>query len=145
MSKKKRIVCRHCAAPVSEYYSINYLGDYFCGDLCHETFHEANEEQFDHCDEDHPDHFDYSSIRREYMYWNDHWTELLQEITKNSNTYAQEANDFIQELDEIIEAYSDYILTEGEDGVFAYEIYQYTLKLGEIQRHIQDWTSASKS
>jgi hypothetical protein len=138
--KEKMFLCKQCAHPIAEHYLINQRGDYFCGDKCHEIFHDANAHEFIEFDDDHPYYFDYSSIRQEYIYLTDNWVKLFQKKTKDSNVYAQfEADDLIDQMDEIIWAYKDYIHSEGDDGIFAYEIYQYTIKLREIQKQLLKW------
>ncbi|WP_433945515.1 hypothetical protein [Paenibacillus sp. SN-8-1] len=137
---EKIIICKQCAHSIDEHYLINYRGDYFCGENCHETYHEANAHEFNESDDGHPYYFDYSSIRQEFIHWSQNWTKFLQEELKYSNEYAQwTADDLVDSLDEIIWSYEQYIFTEGGDGVFAREIYQYTLKLREIQDHILKW------
>lgn len=45
----------------------------------------------------------------------------------------------MDELDRIMADGADYYYAEGDDGAFAWEIYQYVLKLQEIQKKILRW------
>lgn len=134
--------CTQCGNPVDEYYTINQRGQYFCSEACCDTYYECHSDQFNEADDDHPYFFDYSSIRQQFLTWTA-WELLLQEKAENAsypNAYAQwHADDLIDELDEILWQYRDYIQTEGDDGPFSREIYSYTLKLRRIQRQLLIW------
>lgn len=132
--------CIQCNNRLDERYLVNHRADYFCSEECHDLYHETNAHKSKEHDDDHPYYFDYSTIRQQYIYWFDNWKLLLQKASKHVNEYAQwNADDFIDDIDEIIWAYKDYIVTEGDDGIFAYEIYNYTQKLMKIQCEILQW------
>ncbi|WP_156920651.1 hypothetical protein [Thermicanus aegyptius] len=135
-------LCVQCAKPVDERYVVNQRGQYFCSEECHEIYHELYADEFKEMDDDHPYYFDYSSIRQEFIYWTE-WKSLLQKKAESCcylNAHAQwNADDFIDELDDIIWEYRDYIQTDGDDGIFAREIYNYTLKLRHIQQQLLKW------
>ncbi|XID90461.1 hypothetical protein ACF3MZ_18175 [Paenibacillaceae bacterium WGS1546] len=134
--------CSQCGKPLDEHYVINQRGQYFCSEACCDTYHELHADQFKEADDDHPYYFEYSSIRQQFLNWAD-WKSLLQEKSDAAsypNAYAQwHADDLIDELDNILWHYRDYIQTEGDDGPVAREIYGYTLKLRRIQRQLLIW------
>ncbi|MDF2923632.1 MAG: hypothetical protein K0R57_2546 [Paenibacillaceae bacterium] len=131
-----------CAQPVDARYVVNQRGQYFCSEECHQIYYKQQPDKFKEADDDHPYYFDYLSIRQVFLHWFD-WKSILQEMSQASpypNAYAQwNADDCIDELDCIICEYKDYIQTEGDDGIFSREIYNYTLKLQQIQQQILLW------
>lgn len=45
-------------------------------------------------------------------------------------------DELLEEMDELIGEHNVFTRAEGDDGPYAWEIYQYTLKLREIQKCI---------
>ncbi|OMF14919.1 hypothetical protein [Paenibacillus sp. FSL H7-0331] len=48
-------------------------------------------------------------------------------------------DELLEEMDELIGEHNVFTRAEGDDGPYAWEIYQYTLKLREIQKCIFAW------
>lgn len=131
------VFCKECGVEVFEDYIINQHGTHFCSEACLEKWEEETEVGFEYSDENHPYHFDYKTIRGDFLYWNASWKSQLQ---KGGNEYSQQAvNQLLEDFDEILGNYGDYVRSEGDDGAFAQEIYLYTVKFRELQNDILAW------
>src|SRR5690606_25296311 len=78
----------------------------------------------------------YLMLRHNYIELIDQWEEKL---SQKAGNLEEEVDELLDEIDELISDHSNFIYSEGDDGPYAWEIYQYTLKLRELQRHIFDW------
>ena len=126
--------CLFCGKEPDETYRVNEYGDVFCHDDCYENYYESHE-----CsDTIHPYMDDYESIRRTYLEWLEDWENDVDLDPENHNLqYHVDA--ILDRIDEVYEAYFDYYFTEGDDGVFAREIYLYLLKFQDLQKEILLW------
>lgn len=126
--------CKQCTKVVDEKYIVNLNGDFFCSEDCMESSNDFYPS--------HPYEDQYLSIRTTYIELLENWEEKL----ASAESYLEDKVDsFYEEIDEVVEAYSDFINTEGDDGVFANEIYQYTLKLKALQKKIFAWRPARET
>lgn len=122
--------CLNCDQETQYNYLINQVGDLFCSEECYEKF--ANEHIVPN--DDHPYFDDYRLARGQYLDWMNWESEL-----NSSNCSSWDVNVMIEQLDGIIASFHDYIYTEGDDGPYAWEIYQYSCKLRGFQLQIIDW------
>lgn len=130
-----KAVCKYCNKEISYFYRVNLNGEYFCDDECYDEYFEKHEED---CPDDyaHPYIDDYLAIRFEYHEWLN-WESELSRV-RNGGVWNA-AEEMIESIDSVIEEFSDYLYSSGDDGIFSYEIYQYILKLEEIQSEIEQW------
>lgn len=123
-------ICRNCNKETLNDYLINQLGDIFCNEECHEQFADKT----NLLDDDHPYYNEYYRAREVYLYWLNWEREL-----EKSSSPSWDVNVMIEQMDEAIASFRDFIYSEGDDGPYAWEIYQYTRKLRAIQLQIIDW------
>ncbi len=127
--------CKCCQLVVDEKYKVNQLGDVFCDDDCYDKYIDENVDSPD--DFNHPYIDDYELIRSNYIDWLENWESDLESIV--GGKVLLKANEMIDTIDEVFNEYSDYYISEGDDGVFAREIYLYLLKFEELQKNITQW------
>jgi hypothetical protein len=127
--------CVHCVTTLDERYLVNEYENYFCSEECYEKHSEIHIQ----LDEDHPYYFDYSTIRRDYLDWLDNWEAALLNAIHSNRCPQWVADELVDDVDDYISGYDDYIAIEGDDGIFASEIYDYTQKLEELQKLILQW------
>ena len=126
--------CLFCSKEVNEKYRVNECGDVFCHDDCYNPYYESHE-----ChDKIHPYIDDYELIRSNYLDWLENW-EIDINVDPECCNLQHHADDILDKIDEVYEAYGDYLYTEGDDGVFAREIYLYLLKFQDLQKEILRW------
>lgn len=126
--------CLYCDKKTTDRYRVNEFGDMFCEDDCYEKYYEENDIKC--TDRNHPYIDDYEAIRRVYFDWSDHWEDEIIERGKNFQSSVDEVIDLIVEE---MEAYWDYYMKQGDDGVFAQEIYGYYTKFQHLHRKILKW------
>lgn len=131
--KKK---CTFCCKPINERYRINELGEVFCDDDCYDNYYETHEIICE--DWEHPYIDDYESIRSNYLDWLDNWESEV-DLDPEWNNLQHQVDKVLDRIDEVFVAYRDYYQMEGDDGVFAREIYLYLLKFEELQKKILQW------
>ena len=119
--------CIQCQREVDETYRVNEDGEYFCSDDCYEAV--PND------DDDHPYIDAYEDVRSNYIDWLLHWESDLEKDPKPLEL-AVEMNG---KIDEVFDAYWDFYRSQGDDGVFAHEIYMYLLKFEDLQKEILQW------
>jgi hypothetical protein len=125
-------ICTQCQVALDEKYIVNQSGDLFCSEDCIEDYFENHETMFS----PHPYEDQYFAIRREYIYLLENWEQQL----SSKKDYLEAAVDELyEEIDELIDEYYDFILSEGDDGIYAQEIYQFTMKLRDLQKKIFAW------
>lgn len=124
--------CNYCGSLAGARYRVNSKGQAFCDDDCYDEYIEENEDAPN--DFDHPYIDDYESIRSNYLDWLDNWETDLEKEQKNKGLFK--VDEILDLIDEVYEDYWDYYQNEGDDGVFAREIYQYLLKFQQLQRDI---------
>ncbi|WP_088006077.1 hypothetical protein [Indiicoccus explosivorum] len=129
------MTCIYCLKEAGAEYRVNAAGVVFCSDECYENYMENQPDTPD--DVSHPYIDTYELIRFHYIDWLRNWESDLEKVRfNNPQGKADEMNDTI---DEIIDAHGDFVRAEGDDGVFAKEIYRYVLKFEELQKQILDW------
>jgi hypothetical protein len=133
MKGKLKMECIYCRSKVDYQYRMNQHADVFCDDDCYEAYYEEN----DSGDDDHPYIDDYESIRSNYIDWVEHWENDL--VTYTGKRLMLKIDEMLDTLDEIFDCYGDYYRSEGDDGVFAREIYFYSLKFIDLQKVILQW------
>lgn len=70
------------------------------------------------------------------------WKQTLNNTVRNLEDAVDE---LLEEIDLLIGEHDDFIRSEGDDGPYALEIYQYTEKLKELQKHIFAWRPYRKT
>ncbi|MDQ0086735.1 late competence protein required for DNA uptake (superfamily II DNA/RNA helicase) [Paenibacillus anaericanus] len=120
--------CTHCSKETDEKYIIDAVGSYYCSEKCMEDYQENSNVSFD---DEHPYEDAYFMLRRSYIDLIDEWEGELSQKTENLESAVDE---ILDEIDELISDHADFIYSEGDDGPYAWEIYQYTLKLRELQK-----------
>lgn len=131
-------VCVHCSISLDEKYIVDQDGKLFCSDNCLENFLEENPADF----EPHPYEEQYLLVRSRYINILENWE---QHLSSKVNSLEAAVDELYEEIDEIIGDYSDFIRSEGDDGVYAWEIYQYTQKLKDLQQTIFAWRPDRKT
>jgi hypothetical protein len=121
--KMKRI-CNQCKTMVGKDYRINASGDIFCNDDCYEDYMNDNEDAPD--DNSHPYIDDYAGIRFEFLEFLKDFQELDYFPAERNIQY--ELDGMLDAIDSVLLEYQHYYFTEGEDGIFAKEIYSYYLR-----------------
>ena len=127
-------ICLFCGKETDENYRVNEYEDVFCDDDCYNNFYETHECK----DTLHPYIDDYESIRSNYLDWLENWENDIN-VDPECNNLQHHADDIFDKIDEVYEAYGDFLYTEGDDGVFAREIYLYLLKFQDLQKEILRW------
>ncbi len=125
--------CAHCGKETDDKYIIDAVGSYYCSEDCIEDYQENSSVSFD---DKHPYEDAYLMLRRLFIEIIDQWEDGLSQRTSNIET---EVDDLLGGIDELISNHQDFINSEGDDGPYAWEIYQYTLKLRELQQRIVLW------
>jgi hypothetical protein len=139
MKEEYKMKCINCLSKVDYHYRMNQHGDVFCDDDCYEAFFEEN----DSCGDDgHPYIDDYESIRSNYIDWVENWENDL--VTYTGKRLMLKIDEMLDTLDEVFDCYGDYYRSEGDDGVFAREIYFYLLKFIDLQKVILQWRPKRK-
>jgi hypothetical protein len=126
--------CLSCDKKMTDRYRVNEFGDMFCDDDCYEKYYQENDSNC--TDHFHPYIDDYEAMRRVYFDWSDHWEE---EIIERGKNIQWSVDDVLDLIDEAMEPYWDYYSKQGDDGVFAQEIYRYYTKFQHLQRKILKW------
>ncbi|MEF2244235.1 hypothetical protein [Paenibacillus sp. IITD108] len=124
--------CTQCKKEMDERYIIDAKGTIYCSEDCMDQYMEERESSYD----SHPYEDTYLILRRGYIDLLDHWEDTLNKEKINLELLVDE---LLEEIDELIDDHSDFIRAEGDDGPYAWEIYQYTLKLRELQKYILAW------
>lgn len=127
--------CKNCGFTVDAMYKVNQLGNVFCGDDCYEEFWVKSDDPPD--DTVHPYIDDYECIRLEYIDYLENWESDLNAAPPEK--LLLKIDDILDAMDTLFDEYFDYYLTEGDDGVFAHEIYSYLLKFDKLQKQIIQW------
>jgi hypothetical protein len=130
--------CKQCAQEINEKYIVAADGELFCSEDCLDNFMESNDISY----APHPYEDQYLSIRRDYIELLENWEERL---SSTENYLEAEVDEIYEEIDKSIEEYYDFIRSEGDDGVYAWEIYQYTRKLKDLQQKIFAWRPNRKT
>lgn len=137
------MLCIQCQSEACNHYRMNQNGELFCNDDCYDIYMSENDHAPD--DHNHPYIDEYEAIRTNYIDWLDHWEKDLENAfiddvyNKSGNGVLLTADEMNDKIDEVFESFFDYYQTEGDDGVFAKEIYGYLLKFENLQRKILDW------
>ena len=107
--------CLYCGKVTDENYRVNEYGDVFCDDDCYDRFYESHEcnEQLSNCLEN--------------------WENDLN-VDPEWNNLQHHADDIFDKINEVYEAYGDFLTTEEDDGVFAREIYLYLCKFQDFHK-----------
>ncbi|MBM7706412.1 hypothetical protein JOD03_001315 [Chryseomicrobium aureum] len=122
--------CKVCRKKPTIERRVNSEGVLFCSTDCYEEW----EHPADDCD--HPYVNDYEMIRLDYIKWAKNYIVRLYE----GFIYGYPSPRYLlEELDEVVEAYYQYRLLEGRDGIYSEEIHTYLLKFGELRAAIQSW------
>lgn len=124
--------CAQCNKQTDERYIIDSNGTEYCSEDCLETVLEEQDLAFD----SHPYEDTYLLLRQAYIDFIDGWEEWL---NKETSCLEREVDMLLDKIDQIIGDHVDFIYTEGDDGPYAWEIYQYTLKLKSLQKRIFAW------
>ncbi|AOZ92278.1 hypothetical protein [Paenibacillus crassostreae] len=124
------MTCTHCGKEMDEKYIIDARGTEYCSEDCMEEYQDK------HDIEPHPYEDSYLILRHAYTELLDTWEQTLCNTVGNLEDVVDE---LLEEMDELIGEHDDFIRAEGDDGPYAWEIYQYTLKLRELQRCIFAW------
>ncbi|WP_338452577.1 hypothetical protein R4Z09_12280 [Niallia oryzisoli] len=128
--------CLYCHKEIGEWYRVNEQGDVFCHDDCYDNnYHTSNVE---YTDWKHPYIDDYEAIRSTYLDWPENWENDL-DVDPEINNLQYLLDTMIDKIDEVYAAYWDYYRAEGDDGVFAWEIYSYLLKFEKLQEKMLHW------
>jgi hypothetical protein len=128
--------CLRCHKKIDEQYRVNEFGEIFCGDDCYDCYYEENGLVCN--DWKHPYIDDYELIRSNYLDWLGNWESGL-DVDPEFNNIQHHVDDLLDKLDEVYEEYWDYFKTEGNDEVFAREIYMYLLKFQQLQDKLLRW------
>ena len=80
---------------------------------------------------------DYEAIRRIYTDWLSSWQVTFQQAYPEGNTQTV-SDELLDQLDADLSQFDNY-LSEGDDGVFAQEIYRYYCLLQQIRKKILQW------
>lgn len=129
--------CKYCHSQVKEHYRVNQRGDYFCNDDCYDEYIEHTEQPPD--DFSHPYIDDYELMRSNYLDWLEHWKSDLAHY-RGAKVALKKAK-MLETIDEVFEEYWDYYISEGDDGVFAKEIYLYLLKFEDLKKKINQYAA----
>lgn len=132
------MLCEYCLKEIDEKYIIDSKGNQFCSEHCLEEYLEEGEYSFD----PHPYEDTYLLIRSSYIHLLESWERSLQQVTEDLEDAVDE---LLEEIDELIDDHADFIFTEGDDGPYAWEIYQYTIKLRGLQNQIFAWRPQRKT
>lgn len=124
--------CMLCDKETDEKYIIDAAGNQYCSEDCLDQHMDEEDYSFSA----HPYEDTYLMLRNEYIYLLDNWNDNLNKTTSNLEDAVDELCD---DIDDLIDDYADFICAEGADGPYAWEIYQYTLKLREFQKRIFAW------
>ncbi|WP_080831878.1 hypothetical protein [Cohnella massiliensis] len=130
--------CIHCKKEYDEKYIIDAKGNRYCSEDCMEQYMEANDISFP----PYPYEDTYLMLRNSYIELLDGWESTLNRATIDLEDAVDE---LMEEIDSLIEDHYDFILSEGDDGPYAWEIYQYTNKLKELQQRIFAWRPNRKT
>lgn len=126
--------CVYCKNQVDVSYRVNCGGDVFCNDECYENQFEIDDRSMG--DHDHPYIDSYENVLSEYLSRLNNWED---EMNLVDSDFVLKADELCDTIDEFIEQYFHFYTTQGDDGVFAYEIYNYLLKLQDLQGKILEW------
>ncbi|REK71497.1 hypothetical protein [Paenibacillus paeoniae] len=129
--------CIQCGKESDEKYIIDSRGTEYCSEDCMEEYHDKRDISF----EPHPYEDTYLLFRRAYIEHLDNWEQTLDKTPRNLEDAVDQ---LLEEIDELIEEHSDFIRVDGDDGPYAWEIYQYTLKLSKLQKRIFAWRPIRK-
>jgi len=125
------MICIHCNE-TDEKYMIDAQGNRYCSEECLEEYVDSNDFT---CDP-HPYEDTYLMLRNSYIDLLEGW-ELMLSITVSNLEDA--VDELVDEIDELIAAHLEFIHSEGDDGLYAWKIFQYTSKLKELQKRIFAW------
>lgn len=125
--------CTHCNKETDEKYIIDVAGCYYCSEECIENYQVHNSVSFD---DEHPYEDTYLILRHNYIELIGQWED---ELNQKNGYLESKVDELLEEIDELINDHAGFINSEGDDGPYAWEIYQYTLKLRELQRRIFNW------
>ena len=128
--------CVYCLKEAGEEYRVDSEGTLFCSDDCHDEYTAAEESDAPE-DFSHPYIDTYEMIRFNYIDWLHHWESDLEKAYEENPKF--DASRFTEDIDDLINAHFDFYRTEGDDGVFAKEIYNYLLKFEDLQKKIRAW------
>ena len=127
--------CKHCQSIVGELYRMNGDGAVFCDDDCYDEYTSENEDApDDHCQ---PYIDDYDAIRFEYLEFLKFEEEIMS--PRNGQIFQYNVDEILDSIDSVQWEFFDYYHREGDDGVFAHEIYSYYLKLEKLKEKILRW------
>src|SRR5699024_440563 len=110
-------------------YRINYVGDTFCNDDCYENDTSGRS----HGDNDAPYSDTYELIRMDYLLWKQEWQK---EINRDGIDFIDKVNELYDTMQSFIDDQLTFYMNEGDDGFFAFEIYQYLRKFEQLQEDI---------
>lgn len=129
---ENKVNCTQCKKEPDERYIIDAKGTKYCSEDCMDQYLEELDIPYD----PHPYEDTYLYLRRSYIEILNNWENVLDKKTTDLENAVDE---LLEEIDELIGGQADFVRAEGDDGSFAWEIYQYTLKLAELQKRIFTW------
>ncbi|SFK75902.1 hypothetical protein SAMN03159341_101443 [Paenibacillus sp. 1_12] len=124
--------CIHCEKETDEKYVIDPSGDRYCSEECLEEYMDKHDISFD----PHPYEDTYLMLRNSYIELLESWEPMFSKTVRRLENAVDE---LFEEMDELIDDHAGFIRAEGDDGSYAWEIYQYTLKLRELQKRVFAW------
>lgn len=124
--------CYVCGNEVGFDYRVNSLGDEFCNNQCYENENSGRSSS----DNDHPYIDAYDMIRMDYLFWKNEWKNRIDLFDID---YMEKANELYAIMNSFIYDHLTFYMNEGDDGIFAFEIYQYLRKIELLQDEILAW------
>lgn len=124
--------CYVCRNVVGFDYRVNGLEDYFCNSECYENDKSGRSSD----DNDHPYIDTYDLVRMDYIFWQNEWKNR---IDLDEIDYIEKANELCAIMNSFIYDQITFYMNEGDDGIFAFEIYQYLRKFEHLQDEILAW------
>lgn len=151
--QRTKTSCQHCLRDLKRYYRLDQYGNWYCSKSCHESYMDFARNIV--LDEDHPYDWDYQDsldlrgtfersfdrlkldfAKRVMKYINNDTTT---EILENLGAICEKARDIRSEIDYSFLQFQGYFQSEGDDGVFAWEIYQNTKDMLSVDEQIAKW------
>lgn len=125
--------CVYCQEKVGKYYRVDEQYHYFCDDECYENFFQEGDcFSNDHL---HPYIDDYENIRSEFIYYDSEWKDRL----TFAKRYLDEVHTMIDDMDAFISDYYEFYYSDGDDGIFHYEMKRLLEEIAHLQKEIIQW------